>query len=105
MALAVGGIGLLQAPGNLGAAADAHPEAADGPEQEFHIPLHIPVIGLSHFRGAVDEGVLHGDAALVPLHGDGNGLLRALEVGGAPDPEGNKAGVQLGSMLHFIINA
>ena len=103
--LTAGLVSRLQFLRQLGAAADGDLKAADGPQQELHIPLHIPVVGFRHVGGAVDEGVVHGDPAPVTLHGDGDGLLRVLQVGLPPDAEGDKGGVQLGGMLHLVFNA
>ena len=105
LALTVSGIALLQPLGQLRAAADGNPEAAGGPQQELHIPLHIAVIRLRHFRRAMDKGVMDGDTVLVPLQSDGNGLRRILQISGPPDTKGDKLGVQLGGMLHLIFNA
>ena len=74
-------------------------------QQEFDVPLQIPVVGLCHLGGAVDTGVVDGHPALIPLHGDGYWLLGVLQVGLPPDPEGDKGGIQLGGMLHLILNA
>ena len=103
--LAALGVGSLQPCGQGGAAADGDPEAADGPQQELDVTLHIAVVGLGHFGGAVDEGLVDGNLALVALNGDGDGLLCAVEVSGAPDTEGDEALIQLRSVLHFIVNA
>ena len=101
----LGVVGLFQPLGKRAAAADAHPETADGPQQELDIALHIAVVGLGHFRRAVDAGVVDGNAALVPLNGDGDGLLRVLQIGGAPHAEGDKLLIQLGRMLHVVFDA
>ena len=103
--LALGGIGLLQPLSQLRAAADGDAEAAGGPQQELHIAFHVAVVRLRHCGGAVDEGSVNGNPALVPLQSDGDGLFRALQVGLPPDAEGNEAGVQLGWMLHLVFNA
>ena len=105
MPLALGVVGLFQPLGKLAASADAHPEAADGPQQELNIALHVAVVGLGHFRRAMDAGVVDGNAALVPLNGDGDGLLRVLQIGGAPHAEGDKLRVQFGRMLHVVFDA
>ncbi len=104
-ALAVFGVSVLQLLGDVRAAADGHPEATDGPQQELHIPLHIAVVRLCHFGGAVDEGAVDGDLALIPLNGDGKGLVRALEVCFGPYAEGDETGVEDGDVLHFVVNA
>ena len=105
MPRSVRGVVFLQPLSQIGAAAHGYPEAAGGPEQEFDIPLHIPVVGLSHFRGAVDAGVVDRDAALVPLNSDGDGLLGVLQVNFPPDTEGDEGGVQFGGVFHLVVNA
>ena len=47
------------------------------------------------------------DAIGVSSAGDfiGNGLLCILQIGFAPNAEGNKGGIQLGGMIHLIFNA
>ena len=102
---ALRGIVLLQPPGDLRAAADIHPEAADGPQQEFYIPLHIPVIRLCHSICAVDHCPADGKIALFPFYGNGDGLPRTLAVGIRPNPKGNKTGVQLRYVFHSIWDA
>ena len=103
--LTFGGVGLLEPLRQLGAAADGHPEAAGGPEQELDVTFYIPIIGLGHIFRAVDEGVVDRYVALIPLNGDGNGLFCILQVGGAPDAEGNEFRVQLGGVFHIVGNA
>ena len=102
---AIAPVSLLQLLGQLAAAADGNPEAAGGPEQELDIALHIAVVGLRHFGCAVDAGVVNGDAALVTLQSDSDGLFSPFQVSGAPDAEGDKCGVQPGSVLHGIFDA
>ena len=51
------------------------------------------VIRLRHVRRAMDAGPAHTHVALVPLHGDGQGLFCALPVGIRPHAEGNESGV------------
>ena len=104
LTLTCGGVGLLELLCQLRAAADGNLEPADGPQQELHIPLHIAVVSIAHLGSAVDEGAVDGDAAPIPFHGDGNGLLRVLQVGFPPYAEGDKGFVQLGGMLHLIFN-
>ena len=101
----MGGVGLPQPPGKLRAAADTHPEAAGGPEQEFYISLQIAIVGILHLRRAVDKRMVDGDTALVTLQSDGDGLLRVLQIGFPPDAKGDEAGVQLRGVLHWIVNA
>ena len=98
--LPAGGIGLLQPPGQLRAAAYRYPETAGGPQQKFHIPLHIPVIRLRHLGRAVDKGVVYRNLPLVPLHRNGNRHLGVLEVSLPPNSEGNERRIQLRGMLH-----
>ena len=105
VALTLGGVGLLQPLRQLAAAADGHPEAAGGPQQELDITLHIAVVGLCHFGGAVNHGVVDGNPTLVPLQCDGQRLGSALQIRLAPDTKGNKGGIQLGCVLHFIVYA
>ena len=52
----------------------------------------------------VDAGVMDGDTRIIALNSDGDGLLGILEVGLAPYAEGDKSGIQLGSMFHLIID-
>ena len=63
------------------------------------------VIRLRHVRRAMDAGVVDGNTALVPLNGNGDGLLRVLQIGGAPHAEGDKLRVQFGRMLHVVFDA
>ena len=102
--LAIEGVSGLDALGDLGAAADGDLEAADGPQQELHVPLQIPVVGIEHFRGAVDLGVADGDLALVALHSDGHGLGGGLLVLVGPNAEGDEAGIQLRNVLHVKVD-
>ena len=101
----LGGVGLLQLLSDLAAAADAHTEATDGPQQELDIALHIAIVSLSHLGGTVDEGVTDGNMALIPLHSDGEGLLSTLEVGIRPDTEGDKLRVKGRNMLQIVAYA
>ena len=103
--LALESVGLLQPLCQRGVAADIDAEAADGPEQEFDVPLHIAVIRLPQGLGSVNFRVMHGDLALVALDGDGQGLFRALFVGVDPDAEGNEVAVQAGEILYRVFNA
>ena len=103
--LPLGGVGLLQPLGQLAAAADGHPESAGGPEQELDVPLYIPVVSLGHLRGAVNEGVMDRNPALIPLQSDGQGLFGIFQVGFPPYAKGNKGRIQLGGVLHLIVNA
>ena len=105
MALTLGSVSLLQALGQLAAAADGHTEAAGGPQQELHIALHIAVVGLGHFGGAMDEGSMNGDTALIPLHRNGHRLPGILQVCRTPDTKRNKGGVQLGRVFHLVRNS
>ena len=89
---------------NGGASADIDLEAADGPQQELYHSFHVPVVGLGHFRRAVDTCSADRDPALIPFHGNGDRLLRALQIGVHPDTEGDKAGIQLGNVLHGEVN-
>ena len=105
LTLALGSIGCLQLLGQLGAAADGNTETADGPQQELHIALHIAVVCLRHFGSAVDKGMVNRNTALIPLNGDGNGLLCILQICRTPHAKGNEGGIQLGGMLHLIFNS
>ena len=105
LALTLGGVSLLQPLRQFAAATDGNPEAAGRPEQELDIALYIPVIRLGHFRSAVDAGMMHGNTALVTLYRNGNGLLGVLQIGRAPNTEGNKLRIQFRGMLHLIFDA
>ena len=105
MTLPLGVIGLFQPLGKRAAAADAHPEAADGPQQELDIALHVAVVGLGHFRRAVDLRLTDGDLALIALERDGQGLFRAPGIGLEPHAEGDKVRIELRHMLDGIFNA
>ena len=91
--------------GDFRGTADGYPEAADGPQEELDHPLHIAVIGLSHVWRSMDKGVADGNLPLVPLHGDGDGLLCIFQVCVHPDAEGDKAGIQLGRVLGIVLNS
>ena len=104
-ALAREGIGALQALRQRAVAADPDAEAADGPQQEFYIALDIAIIGLGHFRRAVDLRLTDGDLALIALERDGQGLFRAPGIGLEPHAEGDKVRIELRHMLDGIFNA
>ena len=53
----------------------------------------------------VPVGVMDGNAALVALDSDGDRLGCALEICLTPDTEGDESGIQLGGVLHFVVNA
>ena len=80
-------------------------EAADGPQQEFYIALDIAIIGLGHFRRAVDLRLTDGDLALIALERDGQGLFCAPGIGLEPHAEGDKVRIELRHMLDGIFNA
>ena len=105
LTLAADLVSCLQLLSQFGATADVDLEAADGPQQELHIALHIAVVGLSHFGSAVDESLVDRNLTIVTLNSDGDGLLCILQVSGAPHTEGDESGIQLGSVLHFVVNA
>ena len=98
--LAIDRIGGLQFLGQLITAADIDLEATDGPQQELHIPLHIPVVSLSHFSGSVDLGVVNGNIALILFNSNGNGLSSTLQVALCPQAEGDKFRIQFRDILH-----
>ena len=104
-ALAREGIGALQTLRQRAVAADPDAEAADGPQQEFYIALDIAIIGLGHFRRAVDLRLTDGDLALIALERDGQGLFCAPGIGLEPHAEGDKVRIELRHMLDGIFNA
>ena len=98
----LGRIHLLQLFGNVAAAADVHPEAADGPQQKLHVPFHKTQVGLSRLGAVMDVGTAHTDQTVVALHRNGDGVCSAFFVLGHPTTEGDEIRIQLGPVLHVI---
>ena len=95
----------MQPVGNGVVAADGHPETADRPQQELHIPLNIAVVGVRHFRRSVDAGAANRKVAIIALHRNGDRHGRPLAVGIGPDPKGNKTRIQRGNIFMCVRNA
>jgi len=85
-------------------AADVDTEAALHPQKVLHQTVDVVIVGLTHLRRAVDEGVAGGHLAVGALHGDGHGLLRRGQEGAVEAQHGEKVGIQNGNVLHLIGN-
>ena len=92
--LAPGAVNGFQILANARVAADIDLETTLHPEDGFHQPFDVVVVGPGHLRRAVDEGLAGGHLAVGPLHGDAHRLLCRGQEGAVEAHEGDKVRVQ-----------
>ena len=89
----------LLAPGQI------HPEAAVHPQHGLDDPFHIIFVGGGKGGIAVHLHVPHRHLAVGAFHGHVQGLVRPGQESAVELGQRNKAGVQLGDILHRNFNA